>query len=56
MPESLRQAMRLMIVHAYAAAGPDGRKPNGPEPAEISALLAPYRLGRVGAAMLRVPS
>jgi uncharacterized phiE125 gp8 family phage protein len=50
-PEPIRQAMRLMIAHAYAATGPDGRSPAGPEPREIAALLAPYRLGRIGAAM-----
>jgi uncharacterized phiE125 gp8 family phage protein len=55
-PESLKQAMRLMIAHAYAATGPDGRKPDGPEPAEINALLAPYRLGRVGAPLQRMPA
>jgi uncharacterized phiE125 gp8 family phage protein len=55
-PEPLRQAMRLMIAHAYGAVGPDGRKTSGPEPAEINALLAPYRLGRVAAALTRVPA
>jgi uncharacterized phiE125 gp8 family phage protein len=55
-PEPLRQAMRLMIAHAYAATGPDGRKPGGPEPAEIRELLAPYRLGRVSASLLRTPA
>jgi uncharacterized phiE125 gp8 family phage protein len=50
-PEPLRQAMRLMIAHAYAATGPDGRRPAGREPEEIGALLAPYRLGRLGASI-----
>jgi uncharacterized phiE125 gp8 family phage protein len=55
-PEPLRQAMRLMMAHAYAATGPDGRVRSGPEPAEIGALLAPYRLGRIGAALTGVQS
>jgi uncharacterized phiE125 gp8 family phage protein len=55
-PEPLRQAMRLMIAHAYAATGPDGRKPAGPEPSEIRDLLAPYRIGRIGASLLRMPA
>ncbi|MGL4240182.1 MAG: head-tail connector protein [Beijerinckiaceae bacterium] len=50
-PEPLRQAMRLMVGHAYTAAGPDGRGPAGREPADIDALIAPYRLGRIGAAI-----
>jgi uncharacterized phiE125 gp8 family phage protein len=50
-PEPLRQAMRLMVAHAYAAVGADGRKPVEPEPAEIRDLIAPYRLGRLGAAL-----
>jgi uncharacterized phiE125 gp8 family phage protein len=49
-PESLRHAMRMMVLHAYASIGPDGRRAERTEPAEINALLAPYRLGRLGAA------
>lgn len=55
-PEPLRQAMRLMIVHAFGTVGPDGRTTRGPEPSDIRDLLAPYRLGRVGAALNRVPA
>jgi uncharacterized phiE125 gp8 family phage protein len=55
-PESLRQALRLMIAHAYSAVGPDGRQQKGAEPADVAALLAPYRLGRVGAPLLRMPA
>jgi uncharacterized phiE125 gp8 family phage protein len=55
-PEPLRQAMRLLIAHAYATVGTDGRTPPGPEPAEIKALLAPYRLGRIGLALHKVPA
>lgn len=55
-PESLRQAMRLMIAHAYGVVGPDGRREKGPEPDDIRALLAPYRLGRIGAPLQRVPA
>jgi uncharacterized phiE125 gp8 family phage protein len=54
-PEPLRQAMRLMIAHAYAATGPDGRRPSA-EPAEVAALLAPYRIGRIGLALTRIPA
>jgi uncharacterized phiE125 gp8 family phage protein len=50
-PEPLRQALRLMIIHAYAQVGVDGRAARPPEPAEIRELLAPYRLGRIGAAL-----
>jgi uncharacterized phiE125 gp8 family phage protein len=53
-PEPLRQALRLMVAHAYAATGPDGRVRSGPEPGEINGLLAPYRLGRIGAALTGV--
>jgi uncharacterized phiE125 gp8 family phage protein len=53
-PDPLRQAMRLMVAHAYAAVGADGRKPAEPEPAEIRDLIAPYRLGRLGAALTLV--
>jgi uncharacterized phiE125 gp8 family phage protein len=55
-PDPLKQAMRLMIAHAYAATGPDGRRPDALEPPEINALLAPYRLGRVGAPLQRMPA
>ncbi len=52
-PEPLRQAVRLLAAHAYAATGPDGRRPAGDEPREINALLSPYRLGRVSVSLLR---
>ncbi len=55
-PETLRQALRVMVAHAYATIGPDGRQTKGAEPADVAALLAPYRLGRVGAPLVRMPA
>jgi uncharacterized phiE125 gp8 family phage protein len=45
-PEPLRQAVRLLLGHAYEQRGLTERHPK--EPAEIADLIAPYRPFRIG--------
>lgn len=45
-PEPLRQAMRLLVAHVYEHRGHTAGAP--PEPPEVNALIAPYRMQRLG--------
>lgn len=45
-PEPLRQAMRLLIAHVFENRGNATNPPR--EPPEVNALIAPYRLHRIG--------
>jgi len=52
-PEPLRQAMRLLIVAAYEARGPERAGAARPEVIEaVDRLLAPYRLIKLGRSLL----
>ena len=52
-PEPLRQAMRLLIVAAYEARGPERAGERRPEVIkEVDRLIAPYRLIKLGRSQL----
>jgi uncharacterized phiE125 gp8 family phage protein len=43
-PEPLRQAVRLLVAHAYENRGDGGDSASSALPANVTALLAPYRV------------